>query len=63
MPLPDFVNALQRWSVAQNKDWFGYKESTAEAPAVVAASLHTTLCISSPSVTEWKPLCVGWVMS
>lgn len=31
MPLPGFVDALQRWSVPQNKDWFAYKMN--EEPA------------------------------
>ncbi len=25
MPMPEFVSALQRWSIPQNKDWFAYK--------------------------------------
>jgi aspartate aminotransferase len=40
MPLPDFVEALRRWSVPQNKDWFAYKESMSSARAVVVASLR-----------------------
>jgi aspartate aminotransferase len=40
MPLPGFVEALERWSVPQNKDWFAYKENEPEARAAVAASLR-----------------------
>ncbi len=39
MPLPGFVQALERWSVPQNKDWFAYKFNVPEARAAVAASL------------------------
>ncbi|UCH24897.1 MAG: aminotransferase class I/II-fold pyridoxal phosphate-dependent enzyme, partial [Trueperaceae bacterium] len=39
MPLPGFVSALQRQVQPQNKDWFAYKTSEAEARAVIAASL------------------------
>jgi aspartate aminotransferase len=40
MPLPGFVEALGRWSVPQDKNWFAYKTSEPEAQAVVAASLR-----------------------
>src|SRR6187551_2782572 len=40
MPLPGFVEALGRWSVPQNKDWFAYKNSEPETQAVVAAALR-----------------------
>ncbi len=39
MPLPGFVQALERWSVPQNKDWFAYKFNVPEARAAIAASL------------------------
>jgi len=40
MPLPGFVEALQRWSVPRNKDWFAYTTSDPAAKAVVAAVLR-----------------------
>jgi Aspartate/tyrosine/aromatic aminotransferase len=40
MPLPGFTEALQRWSVPQNKDWFAYRRNMPEAQAVVADSLQ-----------------------
>jgi aspartate aminotransferase len=40
MPLPGFVEALQRWSVPQSKDWFAYKLNVPEARAAAAASLR-----------------------
>jgi aspartate aminotransferase len=40
MPLPDFVSALQRWSVPQNKDWFAYTDNDPKARVVVANSLR-----------------------
>lgn len=40
MPLPEFVDALRRWSVPQNEAWFGYKDNTFEACRVVADSLQ-----------------------
>ncbi len=40
MPLPQFVEALQRWSVPQNKDWFAYTDNDPQARAVVADSLR-----------------------
>lgn len=40
MPLPEFVSALQRWSVPRNKDWFAYTDNDPQARAVVANSLR-----------------------
>jgi aspartate aminotransferase len=40
MPLPDFVSALQRWSVPQNKDWFAYTDNDPTARAIVANALR-----------------------
>lgn len=40
LPLPDFVSALQHWSVPQNKDWFAYPDNDPQARAVVAQALH-----------------------
>ena len=40
MPLPGFVEALQRAIVPQDKDWFAYKLSEPESQAVVAESLY-----------------------
>jgi aspartate aminotransferase len=40
MPLPGLVDALQRWAVPQDKDWFAYKQSEPSAREVVAASLR-----------------------
>lgn len=40
MPLPGFVDALQRWSQPQNKDWFAYKASEDGSRQVVADSLY-----------------------
>jgi aspartate aminotransferase len=40
MPLPGFTEALQRWIVPQNKDWFAYRRNMPEAQTVVAASLQ-----------------------
>jgi aspartate aminotransferase len=42
MPLNSFVNALQTWSVPQNKDWYGYKMSETPAQKVVAESLRAS---------------------
>ena len=39
MPLSGFVEALQRWSVPQNKDWFAYKDNTLAARTIAAQSL------------------------
>jgi aspartate aminotransferase len=43
MPLRGFADALGRWSVPQNKDWYGYKMSEPEASSVVADELRTRL--------------------
>jgi aspartate aminotransferase len=40
MPLPGFVEAVQRWVPPQNKDWFAYKMSEAPARAAIASSLR-----------------------
>lgn len=40
MPLTGFVQALQKWVVPQNKDWFAYKMSEPAAQAAVAAALR-----------------------
>lgn len=40
MALPGFVEALQRWSIPQHKDWFAYKFNEAEAQAAAAAALR-----------------------
>ena len=40
MPLPGFVEALGRWSVPQNKDWFAYKDNEPTSCAVVASALR-----------------------
>lgn len=41
MPIEGFAEALARWSVPQNKDWFAYKMSEPHARRVVADSLRT----------------------
>lgn len=40
MPLPAFADALARWSVPQNKDWFAYTTSQPAAQAIVAQTLR-----------------------
>ena len=40
MPLPGLVDALKRWAVPQDQDWFAYKHSEPSAREVVAASLR-----------------------
>ena len=40
MPLPGFVEALGRWSIPQNKDWYAYKDNEPGSRAVVAATLR-----------------------
>jgi aspartate aminotransferase len=40
LPLQRFTEALQRWSVPQNKDWFAYKMSEAPARKVVGDTLR-----------------------
>ncbi len=39
MPLPGFVEALQRWSVPQNKGWYGYKGNLSESRTTVSTAL------------------------
>lgn len=39
MPLPEFVDAIQRWIVPQNKDWFAYKDYEMESRKIIATSL------------------------
>jgi aspartate aminotransferase len=39
-PLPAFTQALQKWSVPQNRDWYAYKQNEPSARAVVAQSLR-----------------------
>ena len=39
-PPPGYCEALQRWSVPQRPDWYGYKMNEREACRVVAASLQ-----------------------
>ena len=41
MPLPGYVNALERWLPPQNKDWFAYKLSEPKSRRAVAQSLTT----------------------
>jgi aspartate aminotransferase len=40
MPLPEIQQALTRWAVPQNKDWFAYKFSEPKAIGVVVESLR-----------------------
>jgi len=40
MPLPGFVDALQRWAAPQNEDWYAYKDTMPSAQHVVADSLR-----------------------
>lgn len=39
MPMPEFVSALQRWSIPQNKDWFAYKMNEEHPRQVLAENL------------------------
>lgn len=39
MPLPDFVEALQRWSVPQSLGWYGYKGNLPESQNTVSTVL------------------------
>ncbi len=41
MPLPGYVDALERWLPPQNKDWFAYKLSEPKSRRAVAESLTT----------------------
>ena len=49
MPLPSYVEALQRHLVPQDKDWFAYKLSEPESQRTVAASLHAATGL------DWDP--------
>jgi aspartate aminotransferase len=40
LPLPEYVAALQRWSVPQDKDWFAYRHNDPGAQVVVAETLR-----------------------
>ncbi len=40
MPLPGFVEALQKASIPQDKDWFAYKTHVPEAQAAISAQLN-----------------------
>lgn len=40
MPLPGFVEALGRWSVPQNKDWYAYKNNEPGPCGIVASALR-----------------------
>jgi aspartate aminotransferase len=40
MPMPAFVEALQRWSIPQDKYWYAYKQNESSARAAVAKSLR-----------------------
>ncbi len=40
MPLPRFVESIQKWAVPQNKDWFAYKMNEESARNAVVASLQ-----------------------
>src|SRR5262245_63645042 len=40
MPLPAFVDALQRWAVPRRNDWFAYTLGEPAARDAVAASLQ-----------------------
>ena len=42
-PMQGLVDAIQKWSVPQNKDWFAYKVSEPNAQQVVAESLRRLL--------------------
>ena len=39
MPLAGFVDALQKWPVPQNKDWFAYKMNEPESRQAVVENL------------------------
>lgn len=39
MPLPGFVDAMQRWVEPKNKDWFAYTDYVPAAQKTIAASL------------------------
>lgn len=40
MPLPGFVEAIQRWSVPRTKDWFAYKDNESGSRKAVVESLR-----------------------
>ena len=40
MPLPGFVEALQRWSLPRTKDWFAYKDNESGSRKAVVESLR-----------------------
>ena len=40
MPIPEFVEALQRRAVPQNKDWYAYKFGEPGPPKIIGASLR-----------------------
>src|SRR4030067_3003288 len=40
MPLPEFVNALQRWITPGNKDWFAYTSNEPLAVATVVDGVY-----------------------
>ena len=40
LALPGYVEALQRWTVPQDKDWYAYKFNEPYATEAVAASLR-----------------------
>jgi len=39
-PLPEFVEAIQRWAVPRDNHWFAYKQSEPQARAAVVAALQ-----------------------
>ncbi|MFW6074440.1 MAG: aminotransferase class I/II-fold pyridoxal phosphate-dependent enzyme [Chloroflexota bacterium] len=43
MPIPALVDALQKWTVPRNQNWFAYKTSEPNAQQVVAESLQRML--------------------
>ena len=49
MPLPGYVDALERWLPPQNKDWFAYKLSEPKSRRAVAQSL------TSRTGLPWDP--------
>lgn len=40
MPVPGFADALGRWTVPLNKDWYAYKDNVPASRTVVASSLR-----------------------
>ncbi|NES86975.1 MAG: aminotransferase class I/II-fold pyridoxal phosphate-dependent enzyme [Moorea sp. SIO2B7] len=46
MPLPGFVEALQRWSVPQNKGWYGYKGNLPESRITVSNAVKKQRSLS-----------------